>query len=165
MPDPPIATTAGSTSAGTPAQTGAEIASAAPPSSVPAAVGGSELGPPRARARNRSRRAGSTIVIVPGTRYEKGYPLTKDDLLSLGGLGLGTTAFFSVASASLSYYVNTGVNMALAQGVPKEVLGYYEGTRHWSLAVAIGCAVIGVAMFLTGGWRVLGIIKRTLHDG
>ena len=60
--------------------------------------------------------------------------------------------------------MNTGVNLALAQGIPEKVLAYYEGSRHWSLAAAIGLYVIGLILAAAGGLKVRSVIKRTKHE-
>ena len=108
--------------------------------------------------------AGSTLVITPGARTEKGYPLTRDELWLLGSLGTGTTASFALASGMVGYYVNVGMNLALAQGVPEKIVAYYESTRQWSLLSAIALYVIGMLLTAAGGLKVVSIIRRTTHD-
>ena len=46
-------------------------------------------------------------MIAPGTRIEKGYPLTRDELWLLGSLGAGTTATFAMASSLIGYYITS----------------------------------------------------------
>lgn len=103
-------------------------------------------------------------MIAPGTRNEKGYPLTRDELWLMGSLGVGTTAIFSVATGLIGYYVNTGVNLALAQGVPRDILAAYETSRSWALAVALACYGLGAAIAALGGLKVVSVIRRTTHD-
>jgi hypothetical protein len=64
----------------------------------------------------------------------------------------------------IGYYVNTGVNLALAQGVPKEIIAISEHSRGWSLGVAIACYVAGAVVAALGGLKVVSVIRRTTHD-
>lgn len=101
---------------------------------------------------------------MPGIRTAKGYPLTKDELISLGGIGAGTTAAFTVGSFSLQYYLDVGLNLALAQGIPEKVQAYYEAARGSSLWIAVAFYVLGVVLFVAGGLKVIGIMRQTKHN-
>jgi hypothetical protein len=104
------------------------------------------------------------MVVMGGTRTEKGFPLTEDELWSLAQTGAGAALSFSAAGASLQYYLDVSLNLALAQGVPERILEHYETNRHWSVWLAVGFAALGVLLFYVGGSRVRRIIRATKHD-
>ena len=82
----------------------------------------------------------------------------------MGSLGAGSTTIFSVGSGLIGYYVNTGVNLALAQGVSKEILATYETSRSWALAVALACFGVGIVIAGLGSLKVVSVIRRTTHE-
>jgi hypothetical protein len=83
----------------------------------------------------------------------------------MGSLGAGSTTVFSVGSGLIGYYVNTGVNLALSQGVSREILATYETSRSWALAVALACFGIGIVIAALGSLKVVSVIRRTTHEG
>jgi len=82
----------------------------------------------------------------------------------MGSLGAGTATIFSVGSGLIGYYVNTGVNLGLAQGVPKDILAIYETSRWWALTVALVCFGVGVVIAALKGLKVISVIRRTTHE-
>jgi hypothetical protein len=106
---------------------------------------------------------GSTFMVAPGTRIEKGYPLTLDEFWLLGSLGVSATAFFAIGSGLFGYYIDAGMNLALSQGVAEKVVAYYESSRHWALYGAIAAYVVGAALSLGSGLKIRAIVRRTKH--
>jgi len=115
-------------------------------------------------SRRKPRQNGSKFMIVPGTRIEKGYPLTRDELWLLGSLGIGATTAFAGASGLIGYYFNVGMNLALSQGVPEKMIAYYESSRQWSLIGAVALCILGLILAAGSGLKVFSIIRRTTHD-
>lgn len=104
------------------------------------------------------------MTIIPGHAEVKGYPVSGDELWLLGGIGGFSTACFSGASGLVGYYVNTGVNLALAQGVAENIVSSYQTSRSWALAGALIFFVLGAGATVLGGLKVRAIINRTKHD-
>lgn len=89
------------------------------------------------------------------------YPVSKDELWTLGGLGLGATLAFSSAAGLLGFFVDTKKDLELAQGIPPETVAYWRAREDDALILMVGCLVAGVLFFAFGALKVRHIINST----
>jgi hypothetical protein len=119
-------------------------------------------GPPRP-PRARRPKHGSTIPIVGGEREVKAYPVTEDELSSLGLLQATTTAVFSLSSGLGGFWISIKQNLAFADKVDPSIRSYWEAMGFAAGCVAIFLFVVGGALIYLNFTKVGKIKKGTKH--
>lgn len=115
---------------------------------------------PKAKPKNK----GIEYVIDPGTRTERGYPVTKDEIWLLGSMGVTATGFISLASALFGYYLNVTLSLAFAQDVSPTVVAWYDASRQHALIACIISFILGAIVALFGVLKANAIINRTKFE-
>jgi hypothetical protein len=118
--------------------------------------------PPKAPAKaKRSRRGG--FHRKAGARDMKEYPLTLQEMLQLGAVGLAATLMFALAGFFLSTWFDIYKDLALAADLPPETRGYWRGLKAGAWWGWIVSAIVGVALLCANGWTLVSIINSTEH--
>ncbi|HXQ12153.1 MAG TPA: hypothetical protein VN805_14250 [Caulobacteraceae bacterium] len=110
----------------------------------------------------RSRRAG--LYRRPGRRDMKEYPITLNELMSLGGLSLLATFAFSVAGFCGTTWWQLSQEFAFSPPHDAATAGYWHGIMQGSGIAAIALAIIGLAIVALGGATVFNIWNETEHE-
>lgn len=93
----------------------------------------------------------------------KEYPLTKGELVGLGGMSFGATISFSVSSFLLSTWFDLRKDLALTKDISPATQGYWSGLADgafWGGWVAVA---VGLAFLLANGLTLFSIINDTRH--
>lgn len=125
---------------------------------------GASTGSVNPRPPSRRRSPGTGFDRQPGRRPMKEYPLTREELISLGGVGVLATTCFSVGGGFVTRSLDITKDLELAQGVPPPIVARWQARADDSLTFGIIFIVIGVVSLLYGGWRVTDIIRSTEHQ-
>lgn len=100
---------------------------------------------------------------MSGARRVKGYPVTRDELFTLGGVGVIASAFFGFGANFVSRSFDLAANLDLSSGVSKEIIERWQ-TREWDFwymgLVLLG---LGALIALAGGAKIWSIIWSTEH--
>ncbi len=99
-----------------------------------------------------------------GRRVVKIYPVTSNELWTLGGSQLGAHLFFWLAGVCLGYWSDGKREVGLASGADPQELAFWRLLGDMALAGASLCGLIGTALFLMSAWSVLCILRNTSHD-
>jgi hypothetical protein len=96
------------------------------------AIAGTGTSPRAGRASSPRPRAaaGSSYQIMSGARRVKGYPVTRDELFTLGGVGLLTSAFLGFGSNLVSRSFDLAASLDLSPGVAPEMVERWH-TREY----------------------------------
>jgi hypothetical protein len=113
-------------------------------------------------ARRRTKR--TSLDRVPGRRPIKEYPLTKNELWTLGGLQAGSGIAFSLAGICFGQWSSVKEQIAFANGSRPQVVGYWNGVGDMAWYGMIALLIIGVMLLIISGFNVVKIIKGTAHD-
>ncbi|HTV36876.1 MAG TPA: hypothetical protein VMF12_10650, partial [Xanthobacteraceae bacterium] len=60
----------------------------------------------------------------------KAYPVTKDELFEIGGVGLLTTAFFSFGGNFIASSFELQAELELNQGIPSPTVAKWQTREH-----------------------------------
>lgn len=94
----------------------------------------------------------------------KGYPVTKDELYTLGGAGFIATLCFSGGANYLNRSFEIQKSLELAQGVPPQALiEKWKARESDAFTFGLALCAIGAVLVLFGGAKIFGIIKQTEH--
>ncbi|MEI9849529.1 MAG: hypothetical protein WDN24_00145 [Sphingomonas sp.] len=117
---------------------------------------------PQKDRRTEARQAG--LEGAMGRRVVKIYPVTSNELWTLGGSQLGAHLFFWLAGVCLGTGP-TGSARSASPAAPTRRNWPSGGCWvTWALAGASLCGLIGTALFLMSAWSVLCILRNTSHD-
>jgi len=118
-------------------------------------------GPPRIQRRRRS--GGSTLQIMSGERRVKGYPISRDELFTLGGVGALASACFGVGVSLVERSFDLQANLELSRGVAPEIVARWETreTDYWIFGLVL--LAFGVGAMIAGGAKILSIMRSTEH--
>jgi hypothetical protein len=99
----------------------------------------------------------------PGVRELREYPITAEELESLGLLHAGSTAAFTFAGACFGFWLNGVQTAALSVGVKLEELAYWNALHTVALGLSIISVAIGLVLYLKRGSQLSKIKKSTTH--
>jgi hypothetical protein len=113
--------------------------------------------------RRRASLTGHTLEIVAGERRVKGYLVTRDELIGLGGTGLLATLAFSYGGRYINRSYDIQKDLELTQGLPPELTARWQtkSADDWDFGVL--CIIVGIVVLLAGGAKVLSVIFSTNH--
>ena len=94
----------------------------------------------------------------------KEYPVTRDELFELGGIGVATTICFSVGGSYMSRSVDIQRDLELSQQLPSDVVVRWQTKEidYWYFGIAI--VFIGVVALALGGAKIFSIMRSTKHS-
>lgn len=120
---------------------------------------------PAAPAPRAPRGGSSHFARQAGIRPMKEYPLTKDELWTLGLLQGGSSLFLALAGACFGFYLSTAQTLALEKGsTGKEaVINYWSGIGDAAWWAAGVCGLLALVLFGLSGFKVTSIIRSTRH--
>lgn len=119
-----------------------------------------EISRPKAKA---SRKPPSNIRSRAGRRNMKEYPITFNELVGLGTLGLLATISFSAGNFFLTTWWQLQQNFAFSPPHDLKTIGYWQGVMNMSFLAACFFGVVGIGLLLGGGAMVLTIWRETEH--
>ena len=93
----------------------------------------------------------------------KGYPVTRDELFTLGGASLLSSGAFSVGLNFVNRSLDLQKDLELNQGIPPVILTRWQTREadYWTFGVVL--MVLGVSFAVAGGLKILSIIRSTAH--
>ena len=100
----------------------------------------------------------------PGRRDMKEYPLTKPELIGLGGMSLGATICFSLASFCLSAGFDVLKDLSLTAALSPETRGYWSAVKDGFFIGGGVAALFGVVFVALNGLALWQIIRHTRHE-
>ena len=124
--------------------------------------GVSRTTPPRKAHSTR----GSTLQLRPGKRIMKGYPVSKNELYELGGVGLLSTLCFSTGFSYLNQAATTRRDLELfkaVKGIPDPLIARWEASSESAQTFGIIAVAIGVIAVIAGGAKIWNVINSTDH--
>jgi len=94
----------------------------------------------------------------------KEYPVTFNELIGLGGVGIIATIIFSVGGTCLSTWWQLKQQFDFTMDVDKAKAEYWHGVMD--IALPLGCALIGIGIIIVclGGAVVANILRDTDHE-
>lgn len=122
--------------------------------------------PPTPPRKPRSAAGGSgahSHQIVSGARRVKGYPVTRDELFGLGGVGLLTTVCFSAGGNFISRSYDIEKDLALSQGVSDALKARWEAKAQDAWLFGAILIAVGLVTVFVGGAKIFSIIRSTEH--
>lgn len=125
----------------------------------PAVVGGEEKKP-----KPRSRPKRTSLDRIPGRRPMKEYPVTGEELLTLGIMQGGAALMLAFAGTCFGFYLSTRQTIDFAgTEVSQATVGWWSGmgdAAYWLAVVTVG---LGLALGALSGFKVRRIMKNTDH--
>lgn len=124
-----------------------------------AIAGGGEDHPPKRRRTSRT-----SLDRVPGRRAMKEYPVTGEELLTLGILQGGTAVFLAFAGACFGFYLSVRQTIDFAgKDVPQATVGWWSGIGDGAFYLSIVTVILGFALAGLSGFKVYQIMRKTDH--
>jgi hypothetical protein len=120
----------------------------------------STAGTPR---RNRRVVSGSSYQIISGERRVKGYPITRDELFTLGGLSVLASGFFGFGGNFVSRSFDLQVSIELSTGVAPEVIARWMTREYDYWYFGLVLLLFGIFAAIAGGAKIWSIIDSTRH--
>ena len=93
----------------------------------------------------------------------KGYPITRDELFTLGGVGLATSAFLGVGGNLVGRSFDLQANIELSPDVKPELIAKWETREYDFWYIGLILLVFAAGLALTGGLKIWSIINSTDH--
>lgn len=150
-----------------------ESAVPSPPGSIAAgggapssqAAGGTGTSPQTSAGSQPRRRAAAGISyrIMSGARRVKGYPVTRDELFTLGGVGLLASICFGLGANFVFSSFGLQENLELSQGITPVLLSKWQTreTDYWYFGLVL--LILAIAFAVAGGTKIWSIIHSTEH--
>lgn len=91
----------------------------------------------------------------------KAYPVTEEDLNSLGWMDAWAALLFAVGSAAGTMWFDITKDLSLATGIPLEAKAFYSGVRAACGIIAVVAVLAGVIAYVRRNSKVRKIIDRT----
>lgn len=114
----------------------------------------------------KPRKKPNTITVTGGWRTMKGYPVTGDELLTLGLVQGGSAISFALSGSAFGFWLSTKQAIDLASGdvalAAARAKWEAYGDAGWYAAAAL--AAVGIFLFAISGFRAWRIMKGTNHD-
>ena len=109
------------------------------------------------------------MEVHSGRRGVKGYPVSRDELLGLGGVGLGATLCFSAGFSYLTRSADIGRNLEFSsaiteKGLPDKLVAKWEAKSEDAFTFGCILIVVGIIAVVAGGAKIWSIIDSTEHD-
>ena len=124
------------------------------------AIAGGEDGkkPPRKPPKRTS------LDRVPGRRPMKEYPVTGEELLTLGIMQGGSAIMLAFAGACFGFHLSTEQTIDFAgKDVSQATVGWWAGMGDAAFYLAIVVALLGITLAVLSGFKVSRIMKATDH--
>lgn len=106
---------------------------------------------------------GGVPVGVAGERRVKGYLVTRDELIELGGAGLLATLCFSFGGKYINRSFDIQKDLELTQGLPPDLISRWQTKASDDWDFGLLCSIVGIVLLSAGGAKVLSIIFSTRH--
>ncbi|HET6940573.1 MAG TPA: hypothetical protein VFH89_00275 [Sphingomicrobium sp.] len=124
----------------------------------PAAIGEEKKPKPRSKPKRTS------LDRIPGRRPMKEYPVTGEELLTLGIMQGGAALMLAFAGTCFGFFLSTQQTIDFAgKEVSQATVGWWEGMGDAALALAIITCLLGIALGVLSGFKVSRIMKNTDH--
>lgn len=132
----------------------------------PEAAGAGTAPPQVGEITKSPRRKPNTLSVRGGRRVMKGYPVTGDELWSLGLVQGGSALAFALAGSAGGFWLSTKQALDLAGsdvGITAQRAAWqaYGNVAFYS---AIALAILGIVLFGVSGIRAHRIVRGTVHD-
>src|SRR5579863_8170257 len=99
-------------------------------------------------ARRTSRSGAHKHQIIPGVRRVKGYPVTRDELLSLSGSGILGSLCFSIGGKYLDRSYDISKDLEFSQGLPDTLIVRWKTKAEDDQYIGWSFIFIGIVAFL-----------------
>lgn len=109
------------------------------------------------------RPTGTGLQRIPGIRTMKEYPLTMDDMLTLGLVQGGSALFLAAAGACIGFWLSIQQTVDFADKDKAEKIAYWTGLGDAAFWLSIICLLIGLLLFCINGFKVWTIWRDTKH--
>jgi hypothetical protein len=93
----------------------------------------------------------------------KGYPVTRDELFTLAGVGLLSSACFGVGVNFIDRSIDLMADLEINQGIPQEIMVRWATREYDYWYFGLVLVAIGIAAAIAGGIKILSIIRSTEH--
>lgn len=93
----------------------------------------------------------------------KEYPVTFDELIELGSIGLVSTVLFSLGGMYLNRSWDMQKDLELSQGLPERLVGKWEARADDAWFFGILLCLVGALAVLGGGAKIWSIVRSTRH--
>jgi hypothetical protein len=100
---------------------------------------------------------------MSGARRVKGYPVTRDELFTLGGVGLLTSAFLGFGSNLVSRSFDLAASLDLSPGVAPEMVERWHTREYDFWYIGLILLLLGAMSATFGGAKIWSIIHSTDH--
>lgn len=134
---------------------------------APNVAGGGAAGVPveNAPTPQRRKQKRTSLDRIPGRRPMKEYPLTEDDLDTIGLLQGSATIAFGAAGTCFGLFLSVRMAIDFAgSGISQRTMGWWAGLAFGALAAAILLAAAGFFLRYKGRTRINRIKQDTIHD-
>jgi hypothetical protein len=100
---------------------------------------------------------------MPGARRVKGYPITRDELFTLGGVGVLASAFFGFGANFISRSFDLAANLDLSAGISAEIIERWHTREYDFWYFGLVLLGLGILIAVFGGAKIWSIIYSTEH--
>ena len=132
--------------------------------------GGPDIVAPAAGAGDNSkppirRKKPNHITIVGGSREMKGYPVTGDELLTLGIVQGGSAVCFALAGSTFGFWLSTkqAIDLTASDVALVAERARWEAYGDAGGYASVFLAIAGLVLFGISGFRARRIMKNTNH--
>ncbi len=94
----------------------------------------------------------------------RGYPLSEADMRDLSKTQTIAAICFSTAAGLLGFNINLAKDLAFAQNVPPQALGFWSAISWACWLGVIVSTAFGLMQYFSGKARLKEIMDQTTHD-
>ena len=113
------------------------------------------------RAPKQKSPKSSTLGVIHGHAKLKAYPVTKNELFTLGALGFAASLFFSVGAGAIGYSMDIFKDLELTSNLGPELVARWNTIEHFAYYGGIGVLIVGTVLVGLGAINIMSIIRRT----
>lgn len=122
---------------------------------------GDDPSPPKPPRKPRDNTKWGSLDVIHGHAKIKAFPVTINELITLGALGFAASVFFSIGAGAVGFSLDVFKDLDMAKDLDPVIRTKWEVYRTNAICVAIGSYVIGLLLAGIGAINIVGIIRRT----
>jgi hypothetical protein len=100
---------------------------------------------------------------MAGARRVKGYPITRDELLTLGGAGFVSSLFFGFGGDFIFRSYDLQANLDLSPGVAADVVAKWTTREFDFWYIGLVLLFFGLVVAAVVGAKIWSVIRSTEH--